>query len=508
MRGKFGILACGVLCSVAVLVLPTVAGAAGFGGPGYAGTSGPPTTSKPESKLWFNDGFWWASMYSKTQEAYTIHRLNMRTQRWVNTGVEIDDRESTRQDVLRIGNVLLVASHKYNPNPGHDDTPDQLNDGMFLYRFTYNGTSYGNRLARAIDPQRAEALTIAADSNGAIWATWVQRTSSSGVRQVYVKKTGDTCAGSGGNNCDFGGVVVLDPEVGYDDISSIVQFAGNRIGVLWSDTPDTSTTGSNTDSVMEFAVHVDGADPATWSVQPATNSTIPKLAEDHINLKAAGNTVYAAVKTKFSSAANPGIRLLVRSSSGNWSGHEVTNAGFNHTRPIVVITGSRVRVFSQRGPDDSADVFMKTASRSTLNFPGGAGVKVLDAGNPTSTKQNLTGTTQMIVVGTDGGAAKRYRHMYTQLSTCVRTGTVGNDRICGNRLNNRLNGLAGNDVILGGRGNDRIVGGSGRDRLFGGPGRDTFITRDGARDVLKGGSGRDRARVDRLDVRRSIASLF
>ncbi|MGH3032207.1 MAG: hypothetical protein ACRDNE_15880, partial [Gaiellaceae bacterium] len=65
MRGRFGILACGVLCGVAALALPAVAGAAGFGGPGYAGTSGPPTTSKPESKLWFNDGFWWASMFNK-----------------------------------------------------------------------------------------------------------------------------------------------------------------------------------------------------------------------------------------------------------------------------------------------------------------------------------------------------------------------------------------------------------------------------------------------------------
>jgi hypothetical protein len=29
----------------------------------HAGPGGAPTGSKPESKLWFNDGRWWASMY-------------------------------------------------------------------------------------------------------------------------------------------------------------------------------------------------------------------------------------------------------------------------------------------------------------------------------------------------------------------------------------------------------------------------------------------------------------
>jgi hypothetical protein len=358
---------------------------------------------------------------------------------------------------------------------------------MILFRFRYNGSSYGNRTMSDIDPQRAESLVIERDSNGAIWATWVQETAG-GVREVYVNGTQNGCGGNAAN-CTFQGKTPLD-QVGVDDISSIVRF-GNRLGVMWSDTPDLE---------MNFCEITGGS---CGVVEVAASG--PKRAEDHINLKAAGNTVYAVVKTKFSSAQNPGIVLLARRGLNDWIGREVTNAGFRHTRPIVVITGSRVRVFSQGG----ADTFMKTASRTTLNFPGGAGVKVLDAGNPTSTKQNLTGTTQMIVVGSDhASSVRRYRHTYTQLSRCVRSGTVANDRICGNRLNNRLNGLAGNDVILGGRGNDRIVGGSGRDRLFGGPGRDTFITRDGARDVLKGGSGRDRARVDRLDVRRSIASLF
>jgi hypothetical protein len=61
MRGKFGVV-CAILCGVAALAAAEVARAdIGFRGPAYAaGTSGSPTGSKPESKLWWNDGFWWA----------------------------------------------------------------------------------------------------------------------------------------------------------------------------------------------------------------------------------------------------------------------------------------------------------------------------------------------------------------------------------------------------------------------------------------------------------------
>jgi hypothetical protein len=43
------------------------------------------------------------------------------------------------------------------------------------------------------------------------------------------------------------------------------------------------------------------------------------------------------------------------------------------------------------------------------------------------------------------------------------TGTVANDQLLGDALNNTISGLAGNDVIQGGRGDDMIDGGSGLD---------------------------------------------
>ena len=54
-------------------------------------------------------------------------------------------------------------------------------------------------------------------------------------------------------------------------------------------------------------------------------------------------------------------------------------------------------------------------------------------------------------------------------------GTVRNDRIGGNRLDNRLEGRDGDDLIKAGGGNDTVIGGGGVDRMFGGSGADTFV---------------------------------
>jgi Ca2+-binding RTX toxin-like protein len=105
-------------------------------------------------------------------------------------------------------------------------------------------------------------------------------------------------------------------------------------------------------------------------------------------------------------------------------------------------------------------------------------------------------------------------------------GTAHSDELRGSRASNVLSGLGRNNVIIGRGGDDVLVGagdsdtlagsagsdvlrgGGGRDRMFGGRGPDTLRTRDGRRDLVAGGSGRDRARVDSLDVLRSIEGIL
>ena len=38
---------------------------AGYQGPSYPDSESNPSGDKPESKLWWHDGFWWGSLWSK-----------------------------------------------------------------------------------------------------------------------------------------------------------------------------------------------------------------------------------------------------------------------------------------------------------------------------------------------------------------------------------------------------------------------------------------------------------
>jgi Ca2+-binding RTX toxin-like protein len=505
-----------ILCGVvAALALPGLARAdVGFRGPAYpAGTSGPPTTSKPESKLWWNDGFWWASMFRGGE--HRIFRLNRRSQTWSDTGVVLDTRDSTRQDVLSTGSKLFVASHKYVS--GTSNTPPGMDDEMRLSRFSYNAAT--NRYSATpdgtseIDPEKSEILVIDRDSNGALWATWVQADGSG--HHVYVKKTGDNCVTGSFANCSWGATHTLD-DVGPDDISSVVRFGGNKVGVMWS-----NTTASVAE--MRFSFHNDAnSDVTAWSSTETVigSSATPKLADDHINLKAdSAGRVYAVTKTKFSSQANPGTLLHRRSVAGSWSHVTVSRASLDRTRPIVVLDPShnRIRVFEAgRGT-----IHMKTSRLSVMSFPQLSSGKTVIAdtgstvGNPTSTKQNISNRTRLIVLATND-ATKRYWHAYQQIAPCINgtarrnvlVGTRGNDVLCGRGGNDTIRGLGGNDRLIGGAGRDRLVGGSGRDAFLGGRGADRLFSRDNKREVVNGGPGFDRAKVNASDVRRSIERLL
>jgi Ca2+-binding RTX toxin-like protein len=503
MKGRV-ICACSIVCGLfAALLVPGVARAdIGIPGPTYTvGTSGPPTTSRPESKLWFNDGFWWAVMAKKvtaTNNDYHIFRLRLRSQRWIDTGVLVDARASTRQDVLWTGSKLFVAAHKYVGVSNFDSTP-AVGDQMLLYSFSYSaGTNtYTLDGTAVINDQKSESLVIDRDSNGAIWATWVQEDAGGTQHHVYVNKSGDNCVGDV-SNCNFSSTEILD-DVGADDISSLVRFGGNEIGVVWSNT--SAGVGQ-----MRFNSHIDGQLLGTWEGEEAIlgGPTEPKLADDHINLKAdSSGRVYAVTKTKYIGQTRPGTVLSRRAAGGGWSINTVSRASLDRTRPIVLLDEqhNRIRVFE--GSTNNTAVYMKQSRLSTIGFPVlAAGARVIqDSGsqmvNPTSTKQTISNGTRLIVLATNP-RTKRYWHTYLQIIPCIR-GTAGNNRLVGTRGNDKLCGLGGNDTLRGLAGNDRLVGGRGRD---------TFYSRDAYRDVLLGGPGRDRARVDARDVRRSIAVIF
>ena len=147
MKLKTILAACMILCGLTVvLVVPAVVHADnGHQDGAYtAGTSGAPTTSKPESKVWFSHKKWWAVMARKIAtggNTYFIFRLNVRTQKWVNTHVAVDTRDNTRQDVLSVGSKLFIASHKH-VDVAHNATSPDPKDEMRLFLFSYSSGAH------------------------------------------------------------------------------------------------------------------------------------------------------------------------------------------------------------------------------------------------------------------------------------------------------------------------------------------------------------------------------
>src|SRR5215203_165877 len=87
----------------------------GFAGPSTAGSGGAATGEKPESKLWWNDGRWWASMFDSTSRSWHIFYVDrgVTPKKWVDTGTVIDPRANSRSDTLWDGSHLYVASHVF-----------------------------------------------------------------------------------------------------------------------------------------------------------------------------------------------------------------------------------------------------------------------------------------------------------------------------------------------------------------------------------------------------------
>jgi hypothetical protein len=408
----------GVVLGIAPAVgpTPTAASAAtgdiGYAGPSTSGDGSAATGEKPESKLWWNDGIWWAGLFDTISQTHRIFRLDRSTETWVNTGAMIDNRPKTRSDTLWDGTHLYVASHVR----ASSSTSATSGNPARLYRYSYSPTTKTYTLDTGfpvkINDYSSETLTIDKDSTGVLWASWAQGS------KVYVNSTtgSDTTWGTP-FVLPASAATTLDP----DDISAVVAF-GNRIGVMWS---------NQVKSAMYFAIHDDGADRTTWA-DSRTAVQGPNTADDHINLKTlqadTSGRVFAAVKTSLDDAgatkSAPQILLLVRDpSNGQWASYTVFRIQDCPTRPIVMLDSEHqmVYVFATApntgcpfsGTDGS--IFMKSAPMSDISFPIGRGTPVItDAlsphlNNATSTKQTVTSATGLVVVASND-TTQRYWH--------------------------------------------------------------------------------------------------
>ena len=365
-----------------------------YAGPSTGATA--PTAEKPESKLWFTDGTWWSVMITSTTGDHKIYRLNAETQAWTDTGVTVDTRNNVHVDALFSGTKLYVASHVFEVNGGSSGGPSRL------YRFSYDAGADRYTLdagfPQTINSWDSETLTIAKDSLGRLWATWTQ----DGVVWVNRTTSGDSTWGTpfalaGGSG------------LSNDDISSVIAYGGNRIGIMWSD--------QNGDESMKF---VSRADSATFSPTPTFSAVEVAIsgsgiADDHINLKTdSSGRIFAATKTSKENDGDPQVLLLIRGAGGGWTSRTFGRVVDNHTRPIVLVyePGNKLYIFATAS--DIERIYFKEAPLDNPSFGTGLGTPAIDNANvndATSTKDNLTDASDLLVQA----SGSSYRHYWKLL---------------------------------------------------------------------------------------------
>jgi len=409
------LLLCGLVTATSALGAP---GDVGYEGPAYNGSGGAPTADKPQSKLWFNDGTWWADMFDTGSRTFHIFRLDRSAQTWVDTGTRIDDRPGTRADLLWSGGKLYAASAVRASSSSSNVTGQPAR----LYRYSYSSQTRTYTLDPgfpvAINNVSSESITLDRDSRGTLWATWTQ------AQKVYVNST-TTSDSAWGTPFTLGDANANN--LNADDISTLAAFGNNRVGLMWS---------NQTMSAVYFATHRDGDDRATWTTRVAASD--PRFADDHLNLRQLEGDnlghLFAVVKTGHDDdgASASQIEVLeLNTGSGNWVRHVYATVADCHTRPMLTIdsTNRMLHVFAT-APSASGcpysgapgSIYVKSSALDQVSFPAGRGTPVIrdaDSANlndVTGTKQNVTSSTGMVVLASNDGTS-RYWHADVPLTT-------------------------------------------------------------------------------------------
>ncbi len=203
-------------------------------------------------------------------------------------------------------------------------------------------------------------------------------------------------------------------------------------------------------------------------------------------LSVAGNDIFVNIANVIGSTSND---QLIGNSQDNYisggGGNDIINGQEGNDE---ILGGNGADVISA---GDGNDVTYSSAGNDIID--GGQGIDTLSF-------EELPDSIFAQVYLTEGFANKVFQpNVFTlqfieqdQISNIENViGSIGNDQINGNDLDNQIFGKAGDDILKGMGGNDNLIGGAGNDQLDGGSGQDT----------MAGGTGNDIYFVDSLGDR-------
>jgi hypothetical protein len=306
-------IALALLCSQAVGVAAEVRPAFTVDVPG-------PTKDKPQSKLWFAQGAWWAwlpvvggsSVWKRTAEGWQRQgHLDAALQGFPGQADVWADAD-TATAVLVARDALAVLSLRWS-------------QAARRYELAAPPT-----LLRApplpAGESGIETATIARDGRGHWWLAYNWQ------RGMFVRHSTDSTIAAWSAP-----IAVSTAKAAADDLCLIVALPGS-IAMVWSD---------QAHDAVYFRQHDDAAPPDTWKpIETAASGG--KTADDHLNAAVAEDgTVYLATKNSVDAMGQPQLVLRIRQPNGRWTHlpYAPRSAAGEPSRPIVLLAEGSQRIF-------------------------------------------------------------------------------------------------------------------------------------------------------------------
>jgi hypothetical protein len=333
------------------------------------------TEQKMQSKLWFNDGFWWALVSDGTGQGI-LKLENGAFARQPNPNTLADERQSSRADVLWDGTYLYVllwhptvprfSQYSYN-------SATQTYTRLPGFPITF---PIANSNTMVLDKDSTGRLFVSFNLNLAIHVIW---STSADHRQWNTT----------GIELDHGGIA--------NDKAGTIAFGGNKVGVFY---------GNRTTNTFAFRVHQDSAPPETWGPPEIVDSGLDHI-DDHFNLKAAPDgRVFAVDKDNHNH-----IHLFVRSVTGAWklAASDINQGAATRPSLLLDMSNNMLRVFYTDWTTRPYCIRTASAPLASLVFgspqvylssPSGS---FLD--NVTATKQVVTAETGLAVMANSPASA-------------------------------------------------------------------------------------------------------
>src|SRR5581483_1022911 len=323
------------------------------------------TCCKPQSKLWFHDGRWWAVMPSTSAKpsGTWLWRLEP-NHSWTNV-LRLSAATGTRADARAVGDVTHILLHGSSPQlVSIQYDPSQTNYVPWSVRPTITSIPLPGSETATIDIDTTRRLWLSTESGSNVLVRWSDPPYST-----------------------FSNPITLANNIAADDITSVIAMpvpAPPKIGVYWSN--------QNTER-LGFRTHRDGDPPTTWSADevPASQSALHVgggMADDHMNLKlGADGTLYVAAKTSYNDPSFPLMALLIRRPNGVWDNlYEVDDIG---TRPLMLLNDANDLLrFVYPSDSGGGPLLYRDSHMSSIDFGSRHTLISATVNNPTSTKEN------------------------------------------------------------------------------------------------------------------------